>query len=308
MRAASAAILLAFGTGTFAHVGARLTAPSLTWIVEPWVIGAIVLCAYAYARGLRRLWAHAGVSRGIRAVQATFFAGGLATLILALVSPLDDLGTRLFAVHMAQHELLMLIAAPLLVLGRPIATWLWALPPTWRRSLGGVAKNATFAATWSAVTAPAPAWIQHAIVIWIWHAPMLFDAALANAGIHALQHMSFLASALLFWWTLLRSPRTTSQPGLAAIYLFTTMLHTGGLGALLTLSTAVWYSPYIETAPTWGLTALEDQQLGGLIMWIPAGAVYAAAGLFLLARWLRSPDIAIRWSTGQSPKPESTLR
>lgn len=289
VRATAAVFMLALSGNGLAHVGTP-TAQTLAWTLEAWVIGPIVLCSWLYIRGLRKLWRHAGPYRGIRRRQAAFFAGGLAALIIALVSPIDVLGAQLFAVHMTQHELLMLVAAPLLVLGHPIATWLWAVPPAWRRSLGAAAKNATFAGLWTWASAPAVAWTQHAIVIWIWHAPMLFDAALAKPWVHALQHLSFLASALLFWWALLPRPGTTSQPGLVAVYLFTTMLHTGALGALLTLSTVIWYSPYIQTTAAWGLSALEDQQLGGLVMWIPAGAVYAACSLLLLGRWLRLPQ------------------
>src|SRR5207248_1899842 len=107
-----------------------------------------------YGWGLTTLWQRAGPARGVRLGQVACFAAGLSILILALLSPLDTLGARLFAAHMAQHELLMLIAAPLLVVGRPLATCLWAMPPRWRRWLGGVARGRRFAATWTTITAP----------------------------------------------------------------------------------------------------------------------------------------------------------
>src|SRR5204862_963817 len=113
-------------------------------------------------------------------VHAACFAAGVAALTVALVSPLDALGAQLFSAHMVQHELLMLVAAPLLVVGRPLATWLWALPPCWRKSLGRAVKAHPFAVAWAALTAPLAGWVQHALVVWVWHAPTLFDAALAR--------------------------------------------------------------------------------------------------------------------------------
>jgi putative membrane protein len=119
-------------------------------------------------------------------------------------------------------------------------------------------------------------------VLWGWHLPVAFEAALHDAWIHDLQHASFLASALLFWWVLF-ARRTRGGDGPAVLYLFTTMVHTGALGALLTFSPTAWYGAY---AGGFGLSALEDQQLGGLVMWIPGGTVYLAAGVHLLGRWL----------------------
>jgi cytochrome c oxidase assembly factor CtaG len=118
----------------------------------------------------------------------------------------------------------------------------------------------------------------------------LFEATLDNEFIHALQHISFFATALLFWWAIMHSRARASNYGLAVLYLFTTALHSGLLGALLTFAQKTFYPSYAETTRWWGLTPLEDQQLGGIIMWIPAGLVYVIAGLALFAGWLRSTD------------------
>ena len=107
---------------------------------------------------------------------------------------------------------------------------------------------------------------------------------------HNLQHASFLAAALLFWWAIVRR----RPDGIAVLYVLTTLLHTGFLGALLTFAPNVWYPAYMSTANPWGLGALEDQQLGGLIMWVPAGAIFIVAGLLLLAQWLRTLEHASR--------------
>ena len=256
-----------------------------SWPFEPWILACLVLSAGGYALGLWRLWRHAGTGRGVNAAAATACAAGWLVLVLALANPLDPLGNRLFVAHMVQHELLMIAAAPLLVLGRPLAVWAWALPFEGRRAVGHFFHRPAWRVPWQLVTGVLMAWLLHALALWLWHVPALFEAALANGALHALQHISFLFTALLFWWSVLGT-RTRGAQGIALLSLFTTMVHTGALGALLTLSPAVWFAAYAATAPAFGLAALEDQQLGGLVMWVPAGLVYVVTGLVLAARWL----------------------
>jgi cytochrome c oxidase assembly factor CtaG len=109
-----------------------------------------------------------------------------------------------------------------------------------------------------------------------------------------MQHASFLVSALLFWWALLRTPRSRNGYGTATFYVFGTALHTSILGALLTFAPTLWYPVYEGTTYAWGLSALEDQQLGGLIMWVPAGVLYTVAGLLLIGAWLRDSEMRSR--------------
>ena len=257
----------------------------LRWTFEPWVVASLVLSAVLYAVGLRRLWRRAGLGRGATALQATAFAAGWISLAAALVSPIDPLGSRLFSAHMLQHELLMVLAAPLMVVGRPLGVWVWALPTNWRRVAGGFFHHPAWRNPWLRLTSPPAAWLVHALALWLWHLPALFEAALSSDTLHSLQHFTFLFTALLFWWSAIGQVERARQ-GAAMIYLFTTMVHTSALGALLTLSPFVWYPTYVYTAPTLGLSALEDQQLGGLVMWIPAGAAYFVAGLVLAMRWI----------------------
>ncbi len=120
--------------------------------------------------------------------------------------------------------------------------------------------------------------------------PALFDATLRSDLVHTLQHLCFLGSALLFWWALVHGPRDLAGYGAAVLYLFTTSVHSGVLGALITFAGSVLYPAYAGTTESWGLTALEDQQLGGLIMWVPAGLVYIFAGLALCAGWMRESE------------------
>jgi putative membrane protein len=268
------------------------------WSFDPVTIVLLVTSAFLYFRGLHALWARAGIDAGIRKWQAGCFAAGWLTLLVALVSPLHELGAALFSAHMAQHTLLIAVAAPLLVLGRPLVPALWAVPMQWRRRAGVMTQFRSFRVAWVAVTTPAVAWIFHAAALWVWHLPVPYQAALASNTVHALQHVSFLGTALLFWWTLGHGRETRMSYGLAVLYLFTTAMHTGGLGALLTFAGTPWYPAYSGPAAAWGLTALEDQQLAGLIMWVPAGISYLVAALILVAAWLRESERrAVRWRT-----------
>jgi cytochrome c oxidase assembly factor CtaG len=280
--------LLFFATTAFAHGGKPHNWHDLwrTWTFEPLVTISLALTAFLFIAGLRKLWRESGTNRGIRKWEATMFAGGWLALFVALISPLHSWGRVLFSAHMTQHEVLMLVAAPLLVLGRPLIAFMWAIPMSWARQLGAISRLSWFAATWRVVTLPFVAWLIHAIALWVWHIPVLFDAVLNNELIHTLQHISFLFSAILFWWALVHGGRGWMGYGAALLYVFTTSLHSGLLGAFLTFSTTVWYPGYNGLTSSWELTPLEDQQLGGLIMWIPAGLVYAIAGLALLAGWI----------------------
>jgi putative membrane protein len=276
--------LLAIPALALAHEGEPLAPHDLwsAWSFDAGTVIPLALSAILYARGAR-------TSRGITARQQAFFWTGWTVLALSLVSPLHPLGEALFSAHMAQHELLMLVAAPLLVLSRPLVAFLWGLPFDTRRNLGAWSKTPAVQRTWSGLTTPMVAWWIHAVALWAWHAPLLFQATIGNAWIHAAQHASFLGSALLFWWALFYANGESSY-GTGVFYIFTTAVHTGILGALLTFSRTVWYPDYAATAPAWGLTAIEDQQIGGLIMWVPAGVVYMVAGLWLFALWLKHSD------------------
>ncbi|WP_343729251.1 cytochrome c oxidase assembly protein [Duganella sp.] len=265
-----------------AHVAAAGGEPGLTWGAERWVLVCLALSVAMYVVGAVRLYARARNGRARLLRQAGWFGAGWLALVLALASPLDAAGSVSFAAHMVQHELLMIVAAPLLVLGRPLGVWLWAWPAVARRSGGAVTRQPALQAAWRWLTRPLHAWVVHFAALWLWHAPYLFQAALTHPPLHALQHASFLFPALLFWWAVLDGVAR----GPAIAYLFTTMLHTGALGALFAVSGRIWYPAYGGGATQFGLSALEDQQLGGLIMWVPGGLAYLIVALALCARWL----------------------
>lgn len=254
-----------------------------------WLGCLLLIGVVFYARGIVRLWRRAGVGRGIRRLELMSFALGWASLAIALLSPIDAFAQHSFAIHMVQHELLMVVAAPLIVLGRPLEALLWGVPPQVRRTAAAVARTPALQKLWQPLTSPIGAWSVHALALWIWHAPILFALALTSFGWHVVQHICFFASALGFWWSVFgggaRNPDARSIASL-----FTTMLHTTALGALLTFAPSAWYP--LEGAPAFGLTALEDQQLGGLVMWVPGGLAYMIAGLSVVRRWLSAPGTA----------------
>nr|WP_255429294.1 cytochrome c oxidase assembly protein [Ramlibacter albus] len=262
-------------------------APAWEWNLAPWLMVLMAASAVFYAIGVRALWRNAGTGRGIAPRSALAFALGWLALFAALVSPLDWLGGRLFSAHMVQHELLMVVAAPLLVIGRPLAAWSWAMPPGMRRSVGGAFNARPWSAVWRVITDPVAAWALHAIALWAWHIPSAFDAALRSEGWHIAQHASFLVTALLFWWAVLgHDPRSRMGTGAAFASLFTTMLHTSALGALLSLASSPWYSEYLPLTAALGFDPLEDQQLGGVVMWVPGALAYLFAALAVVARLL----------------------
>jgi cytochrome c oxidase assembly factor CtaG len=242
----------------------------------------MLLAAVLYLMGSLRAYRDRSRSRVV-VWRATAFATGLLVLGLALLSPLDRWAASLFSAHMVQHELLMLGAAPLLVLGRPLPFFLWAFSPRARVAISRFLQRSSIRSSWSALHGAGCAWVLHALALWVWHVPRFFNAALANRWVHDLQHISFLASALLFWSALFQA-RRSAERGAGIVYLFTTTIHTGILGALITLASTPWYAEFLQPAST--LSALEDQQLGGLIMWIPGSVVYVGAALVLFARWI----------------------
>ena len=137
------------------------------------------------------------------------------------------------------------------------------------------------------MSTPASAWTFHAVALWLWHLPLLFRLALAHTPVHVLQHVCFFASAIAFWWTVFGGA-TRATDATSVVSVFTTMLHTSALGALLTFAPAPWY--VFGGEPVFGLTHLEDQQLGGLVMWVPRGFVYMIAGLVIVGKWLAPPN------------------
>ena len=249
------------------------------------LLAALLLSLALYGVGYWRV--HRTRNSGVARRNALSFLAGMALLAIALLPPLDRWSTSSFAAHMLQHELLILGAAPLLVVGRPLPIFLWSLPARARRAAGSLSRAQPWVWLWTAVTAPLGGWLLHALALWGWHVPAAFRAALATPWLHELQHVTFLTTALAFWWSLMMT-RAAVQRGAAVLYLFTTTVHTSVLGALITFATRPLYSPDLRATGAWD--ALTDQQLGGLLMWVPGSAVYVGIGVLLLLQWVRRSE------------------
>jgi putative membrane protein len=258
----------------------------VTWTFEPVTIGLLTLSVGLYARGVHAARRHSAGTRPFSWWQVAAFGAAIASLALALISPLDWLSDILFSAHMTQHEILMLVAAPLLVVGQPLLAFLWAVPASRRRLVAGYFRRPAVARSWRVLTGPVTVFVVHGIALWIWHVPVLFEAALGHEGIHAVQHLSFLLTAALFWWAMIHGRYGRAGYGAAVVYVFFTSLHSTILGALLTISPNTWYRSYEATAARHHLDALADQQLAGLVMWVPSGVVFIVVGLALFAAWL----------------------
>ena len=263
------------------------------WRPSPVLLILVAVASGAYARGLHTVWTRAGRGASISAGQAIAFGAAIGSLLTALASPIDLVSSALFSVHMVQHLILVLVAAPLLAYARPEIAILWALPANIRRRLGRWwVRRRWLRSAWRTISAPAVAWTMHAVALWAWHTPRLYDAAARVEAFHVLEHASFLVTAVLFARPLVARTglaRRGLSPGAAMVYLFAAAMQSGILGALLTLSQSVWYAAHLTTSGPWGLTPLEDQQIAGVLMWGPAGGAYLLAILWAMRRWLDAP-------------------
>jgi putative membrane protein len=278
-------VWLACATSLAAHDG-QVHQLSQGGALSPWDLAAIALLLSVgtlYFAGTRRMM-HRGAVHPRREIVA--FLCGWAALMAAVLPPIDAMAVELFSAHMAQHELMMLVGAPLVIAGRPLSTCLWGLPTRWRPLVAAPLQSSLATATWRSLTAPVLAWALHGLAIWVWHVPALYDSAVTHEGIHALQHATFVSTSALFWWGLIYGRYGRVGYGAAVFYVFTTVVHTGILGAAVTFSGVPLYPVYAGPAAARGVDLLEDQQLAGLLMWIPAGIVLTLFGLGLFVAWL----------------------
>jgi putative membrane protein len=273
-------------------LGHAPVAPSELWSAwhpEPLILGLLALTAVLYGWGL----SHLGARRRqmVRPANVVAFAGALLVLAVALASPLEVAASSVFAAHMVQHLLLMLAVAPLLVCGRPVVVLSQAFPLRGRRLLIRVRTYRSVRAGIVALFHPVSIWVVGAVVLWAWHLPTLYEAALRSDALHALEHASLIATSAFVWAVALgRARRSLAAPAASGL-LFATALQSGALGAVLALAQRPLYAVHAAVAPSWGLTPLEDQQLAGGLMWVPPGLIYLVVIAALLARWLGSLEI-----------------
>src|SRR5947199_7897178 len=283
MRTIALAFVVVFvsASGAFAHVEPH--GEQAVWTFDPWVITPLLTFGLLYAFGGLLLWLRTRTTRHARGWHALAFVGGWLTLVGALVSPLHWLGERLFSFHMIEHEILMAVSAPLLVLARPVGALLLSLPRRIRVAVVRLLRRPSINLMWQWLSAGRNATLIHGIAIWAWHAPVLFDSAVTNVTMHRLQHLSFLLTAVIFWWSVLRR----SNPGLAAWHLFIKMLHSSVLGAFMALVPRFPSAPQTGTPAAWGLTPLARQRPDGPMLLLRAATHYAGAALVLTAFWIR---------------------
>ena len=246
------------------------------WNLEPSILigTALITGLYLYAIGplRKRQFPNEQIMTG----QTFAFLSGVLIMFLALVSPLDELGdSYLFSAHMVQHLCLTILGPPLLLLGTPE----WMVKP--------VLQNKVIFKVAKVLTYPVVAFVLYNADFWLWHAPPLYNATLENQTIHILEHLTFIVFGLLYWWPIFSPskdlPRLTF--GGQIFYLFVSGMPSVLLGAGLTFSPPL-YAPYIAAPRIWGISAATDQQLGGLIMWVPVSIFYIVIMSVLFIRWM----------------------
>jgi cytochrome c oxidase assembly factor CtaG len=265
----------------------------LSWSFEPGVIFGLLLAAGLYARGWRRLRRRGRGGRFLQPWRAWCFGGGLAAVAIALLSPTATFSSLFMFMHMIQHLLLVMIAAPLIWLGAPLLPTLWAFPRTARRRLGRLLHHRhPVHRFFHFLTRPSVALPILVLVMLFWHWPPMYDAAQGRTLIHDLEHASFFIAALLFYWPVIypTGGRRRLGYGAAILYLFPAKITGFVIGAALSMAQRPFYQTYIEAPRLWGISALGDQQLAGLIMWVVGGLLYIVPLLILVVKMIQEDE------------------
>lgn len=257
----------------------------LGWRFDPLVAGSLLAAAIAWMLLVRRI-ARLHPGRPVPIARSAAFLGGLAAIAVALLSGVERYDTTLFSIHMVQHLLLILVAAPLIALAAPVTQLLRAASPAVRRRfLLPVLHSTAFAV----LGHPVVAWLTFTVVVWVSHFSPLFDLALENEGIHQVEHVAFLVSALLFWWPAVSAdpaPRRLAHPA-RAMYVLSQMPLSSFLGMAILFAATPLYPHYATLGSPYGISPLADQQLAGGIMWLAGDVVLIAAVLAVVAAWMR---------------------
>lgn len=251
-----------------------------SWSWQPFILMGLGVAALSYAYAFYYFWQHGWLGRLtrrglIRRSQPWYFAAGLVTIFIALFSPIDVLAGMLFMMHMLQHMLLMMVAAPLLLLGLPVPLIRWFLQET---KLKGLVAGLTF---------PLVAYALLSLNFLSWHIPAMYEAALRNELIHDLQHALFFYTALFYWWRIIDPTAgwfpLWHWPPAKWVYLLVAAPPSYVLGSILWGSSSVWYPYYTEVPRLWGLSPLWDQRYAGMLMWLQGWMfVMVSMGVFFL--------------------------
>jgi cytochrome c oxidase assembly factor CtaG len=254
------------------------------WALDPATLLPIAIAATLYAGGVRRVRRHGGRVERMRVVA---FAAGMATLTVALASPVDAYADASFTTHMVQHLLITMVAPPLLALAAPLTLALRATAPTTRGRFLIPALRSRVA---SFLTRPVVGWLAFAATPYVIHLSPWFDAALRNDGLHALEHAAWLVVALVYWWPIVGvdpSPHRMSDPA-KLLSLFLAMPAQAFLALTLLTADAPLYAAYGDLPSPWGSGALADQRAAGVTMWVVGNLILVGAILLVAARWSRT--------------------
>lgn len=259
------------------------------WSWEPWLLACIALAMVPYVIGMARM-GRARRAKVLGRGRAPSFLAGIAVLLLALESPLDAIADDLFSAHMAQHMLLLLVIPPLLVYGRPVITWLWAFDLGARRGIVHGWKRTGMQAVFEWLMRPSVVWVLLTAALCFWHLPGPYDWAVRHEWLHDLEHLSFLGFSLAFWTIVIEPYGRRRRLGFGAtiVFVVSSGFVMGLIGAVLTFAATPLYAVHLHTTQAYGLTPLQDQELAGVIMWIPSNLVHVAALCSVFFAWYRA--------------------
>lgn len=244
-----------------------------------YAVPVLVLVVPTYVAGLRVLLAHPQGRRQQRLRLACLLAG-LVTLVVITTPPVGEwLEPRMWT-HMTQHLVIMMVATPLVALGRPGQVLLAGMAPTWRRRM----VRAAHRLPGLGLAAPA-AWVAYVAALWGWHLPGPYDAAVHHDPVHVLEHLSFAATSWAFWVVLIRLAGDLRRGPIGALYVASVVPPGAALGAVLTFAPHPLYPAQAAEATTSSIDPLLDQRIAGLVMWIPLDMAFLALAIWLFARW-----------------------
>ncbi len=282
-----------------------------SWDLRPEVILVLSTLMLLYGAGWVRLRRKGGRLATYGRLVAYF--SGLFLIGIALMSPVETLAGQLFFMHMIQHLLLIMLVPPLLMLANPFPFAIWGLPAGPRRVAGGwlsrlMHRDSSFRRALRQVSGPGTIWLLYVILLVAWHDPNAYNAALRIDWVHDLEHFSFLLPALASWWLITGAAPHIQKPlagGVRIAYVIAAIPPAMLLGIALAFSTQPAYTYYLTVPRPWGLSVLQDQMLGGVLMWVPGSMMYIIAVLILTARWLdreeKKPPLPMsKWSTDEA--------
>jgi putative copper resistance protein D len=258
------------------------------WQVEPMILSGLLLATLAWLAIVRRV-ARLHPGHPVPVARSAAFLGGMVAIAVALLSGIERYDTALFSIHMVQHLLLMLVAAPLIALAAPVTQLLRAASPGVRsRWLLPVLHSTPVAA----IGHPVVAWLTFTLVLWLSHFTPLFDMALENPGIHQLEHAAYLGAALLFWWPAVAAdPARHRMPHpVRALYILLQLPVNSFLGMAILFAESPLYPHYATLNAPYGIPVLADQQIAGGIMWLAGDIVFIGAVLAAVAAWMRHEE------------------